>query len=240
MKKHLLIFALFLIVCSPALAQAQDEARASAALNQFDASNKRQGPWKFYDNNLNLVLEGTYKDDRPVGVLNYYRNNTLVLEFEYPENREKLNWVYHDGNKKVKGYSIADKSRTMHYFENGQKLNADQIMDILSNYETEVAFEGGYNGLQAYLAANQKYPEKARKKGMQGEVYVSFVVNKSGGIREITVVRGVEENIDQEAIRLVQQMPKWVPATFRGYTKETRHTMIIPFKLGEAVAGLGE
>lgn len=236
MKRYLLVFALILFVYSPSFSQAP----TTEGINQVDASNRRQGPWKIYDNNLNLVLECTYKDDRPVGVLNYYRNNTLVLEFEYPEKREKFPWTYHDGSKKVKGYSVADKNRTMHYFENGQKLTADQIMDILSNYETEVAFEGGHEGLRSFLAENLKYPEKAKKKGIQGDVYASFVVNKVGGIREIKIVKGVDEYLDQEAVRLIEQMPKWMPATFRGYTKETRHTLIIPFKLGEAVAGIPE
>lgn len=239
MKTYLLIFALLLVCFAPA--QAQQGEQAPNAINQLDGANKRQGLWKFYDNSLNLVLEGNYKDDRPVGVLRYFRNQSLVLEFEYPEKREeKMTWTYYDGNTAVKGYTVAEKNRNTHFFENGQKLNADQILDILSNYETEVAFEGGYGKLQSYLAESLRYPDRARKKGIQGEVYVSFVVNKSGGVREITVVKGVDESLDQEAVRLVQQMPKWVPATFRGYAKETRHSMIIPFKLGEAVAGIGE
>lgn len=234
MKTNLLFFALFLFLYSTTQAQAPE------GYNQVDASNHRQGPWKIYDNNLNLVLECTYQDDRPVGVLNYFRNNSLVLVLEYPENREKFLWTYHDGQQQVKGYSVADKNRTTHYFENGQKLTSHQIIDILSKYETEVAFEGGHEGLQAFLAENLKYPEKAKKKGIQGDVYASFVVNKAGGTREIKIVKGVDELLDEEAIRLIESMPKWTPATFRGYTKESRHTLIIPFKNGEAVAGVRE
>jgi TonB family protein len=236
MKTFLLFLTLLLSVCSPSIVQAQD----AEVYNRVDASNHRQGPWRILDNNLNLALECNYVDDRPVGLLKYYRNNVLVLELELTEKREKFLWTYHDGQKQVKGYSLADKNRTMHYFENGQKLTADQIMDILSNYETEVAFEGGHEGLQAYLAENLNFPEKLRKKGIQGDVYASFVVNKTGGVRDIKIVRGVDELLDQEAIRLIQQMPKWTPATFRGYTKESRHNLIIPFKNGEAVAGVRE
>jgi TonB family protein len=237
MKSHLLFFALLLLLSSPSLAQ---EDKASIAFNQVDAANRKQGVWQYFDNNLNLVLECPYKDNRPVGLLKYYKENKLVLEYEYPEKREKQLWTYYENGEISKGYSITDKNRTTHYFENGKILTADQVQDILSHYETEVAFEGGYKGLQAYLIENLKYPEKARKKGIEGEVYISFVVNKLGGIREVALVMGVDELIDQEAIRLVEQMPKWTPATLRGYPKEVRHTLIIPFKPAQVVAGIRE
>lgn len=209
-------------------------------LNQYDLSNKKKGPWQYYDNNENLVLACTYKDDRPVGVLTYYKEDKVVLEYEYPEQRDQFNWIYYGDNKKIRGYSIADKHGTNHFFENGQKLSLDQVQDILSVYETEVAFSGGYEGLRSYLIENLEYPERARRKGIQGEVYLSFVINKLGGIRDIQVVKGVEESLNQEAVRLIQQMPKWSPGTRRGYPIDTRHTMIIPFKQIEAVAGIGE
>ncbi|CAN5905647.1 hypothetical protein BH24BAC1_BH24BAC1_03310 [soil metagenome] len=235
MKKQLLLFAFF-FVYFPSFGQL----KATEGYNQVDAAQRRQGPWKLYDNNLHLVLEGSFQDDQPVGVLHYYRNDALILELAYMENREKFLWTYHEGTKKVKGYSLLDKHRTQHFFENGQKLTANQILNILSNYETEVAFEGGHEGLRSFLAQNLKYPEKAKKKGIQGEVYASFVVDKTGAIRDLKIVRGVDENLDQEALRLIQQMPRWAPATFRGYPKETRHTLIIPFRQGEAVAGARE
>lgn len=70
-------------------------------------------------------------------------------------------------------------------------------------------FQGGEQGLYEYLSANMTYPSIAREAGIQGTVYLSFVVEADGSITDVRVIRGVHNLLDQEATRVIASMPKW-------------------------------
>lgn len=72
-------------------------------------------------------------------------------------------------------------------------------------------FEGGQKGTQLFLVKNIKYPEEARKKGVTGTVYVSFVVEKDGSVTNAEIIRGIGSGCDEEVLRVMKLMPKWVP-----------------------------
>ncbi len=77
-------------------------------------------------------------------------------------------------------------------------------------------FPGGDSALNAYMANNLLYPEAAAKDGIQGRVLIQFLVSKDGQVTDAVVLRGVHDLLDAEALRLVGQMPKWIPGTFEG------------------------
>ncbi len=90
-------------------------------------------------------------------------------------------------------------------------------------------FEGGEEDLYTYLDSNLQYPVEALEKGIQGVVYVQFVVEKDGSVSAAKVIRGVEESLDQEALRVVKAMPKWKPGTQRGVAVRTSYTLPVRF-----------
>lgn len=73
-------------------------------------------------------------------------------------------------------------------------------------------FPGGKTALDKYLKENMKYPQTAIDNGIEGDVDVSFTVKADGSIGAIKIVRMVDPDLEQEAIRLVKQMPAWIPA----------------------------
>ena len=77
-------------------------------------------------------------------------------------------------------------------------------------------FPGGNDMILKYLSENLKYPEKAVENGIQGRVTVKFVVWTDGSIRKIEILRGVDPLLDQEAIRVISEMPKWKPGKNNG------------------------
>ena len=77
-------------------------------------------------------------------------------------------------------------------------------------------FPGGELEMMAFLGKNIKYPQDARELGIQGKVYVVFVVNTDGSISDIKISRGVFSSCDREAMRVVQSMPKWKPGKQNG------------------------
>lgn len=72
-------------------------------------------------------------------------------------------------------------------------------------------FPGGLSNMYTYLSQNIKYPELAKQTGTQGIVYVNFVVETDGSISSVKVLRGIGGGCDEEAVRVVQSMPKWKP-----------------------------
>ena len=78
------------------------------------------------------------------------------------------------------------------------------------------SFIGGQNALSQYMNDNLQYPDAAEKKGVEGKVYVLFNVEKDGTITDVKVGKSVDPDLDQEAVRLVKNMPKWEPGRKRG------------------------
>jgi protein TonB len=97
--------------------------------------------------------------------------------------------------------------------------------------ETNPAFPGGEGKMYEYLGRNMKYPPIARDNNIQGRVYVSFVVEKSGKITDVRVLRGIGGGCDEEAIRVVKSMPSWSPGKQRGKAVRVRFNLPIVFKL---------
>ncbi|WP_366519594.1 M56 family metallopeptidase [uncultured Bacteroides sp.] len=75
---------------------------------------------------------------------------------------------------------------------------------------------GGMPGLMKYLSDNIRYPEAAKVAGIQGRVTVVFVVDKDGSITNVKTLRGVDAELDKEAIRVISSMPKWIPGMQKG------------------------
>jgi len=103
--------------------------------------------------------------------------------------------------------------------------------DVYIEVDNMPKFPGGDAARVKYMVENVQYPETAKKQGVQGTVYVSFVVEKDGRITNTKVVRGVENSLDAEAFRVVNSMPKWIPGTNKGKPVRVQFNMPIQFKL---------
>jgi protein TonB len=92
-------------------------------------------------------------------------------------------------------------------------------------------FPGGDLGLMKYIQKNVKYPVIAKEYNITGKVYVSFIVDKSGSVTNVKVVRGVDKNLDAEAVRVVKSLPKYKPGKQRGKAVRVMFTIPINFTL---------
>jgi protein TonB len=97
--------------------------------------------------------------------------------------------------------------------------------------EENPAFPGGEDARLRYLKDNLIYPPIAREAGIQGTVYVNFVVEKDGSITNVKILRSVGGGCDEEAIRVVQDMPRWSPGKQHHKTVRVLFTMSIKFVL---------
>jgi TonB family protein len=103
--------------------------------------------------------------------------------------------------------------------------------DVFVVVEDMPEFPGGEEALRNWIAENVKYPVEAAEKGIQGKVYAMFVVEKDGSIGRSKVVRGVFPLLDEEALRVVNAMPKWKPGRQRGKEVAVSYTIPINFQL---------
>ncbi len=90
---------------------------------------------------------------------------------------------------------------------------------------------GGFNALMKFLGENIKYPAQARISNVQGTVVVSFIIKSTGKVEESKVVKGVEADMDAEALRVVGLMPDWQPGKQQGKAVDVAYTIPIQFKL---------
>lgn len=104
----------------------------------------------------------------------------------------------------------------------------DEIFDIVEEQATPV---GGMNAFFNYFADNLAYPALAKKTGVEGKVYLQFVVDRYGEIDQVTVLKGIGYGCDQEAVRVMKAAPKWNPAKQRGRPVSSRVTLPLNFKL---------
>lgn len=110
-----------------------------------------------------------------------------------------------------------------------KKLDADEQVFFI--VEDMPEFPGGDDALRKYIANKVKYPEDAVKNGIQGKVYVTFVVSKDGSVANAKVVRGVDSSLDQEALRVIRELPKWKPGYQKGVPVNVSYTVPINFAL---------
>jgi periplasmic protein TonB len=98
--------------------------------------------------------------------------------------------------------------------------------------ETQPAPIGGYEAFYKYIGKNIKYPDQARRMGVEGKVFVQFVVDKDGSITNVEVLKGIGSGCDEEAARVLESAPKWSPGKQRGRPVRVRMSVPIIFKLG--------
>jgi protein TonB len=105
---------------------------------------------------------------------------------------------------------------------------ADEILDYT---EVQAEFQGGMDGWYAYLKSNLSYPKQPQRMGIEGTVFLRFVINTDGSIQDVEVVRSVDPQLDQAAVSVIQNSPKWKSAKHHGRPVRSRMTIPIKFKL---------
>jgi len=115
--------------------------------------------------------------------------------------------------------------------EKPQVIEQPKEAEIFTVVEENPTFPGGEGELYKYLGESIKYPEEAKELGIQGRVFVNFVVETDGSVSNVRVLRGIGGGCDEEAIRVVQAMPKWTPGKQRGIPVRVSYNLPIKFTL---------
>lgn len=111
------------------------------------------------------------------------------------------------------------------------KIDKEIETEVFTVVETMPEFPGGPQKLKEFISSNVRYPRTAKENGIQGTVYIAFIVNENGGTENIRVLRGVDPSLNQAAISAIEQMPKWTPGKQRGEFVKVNMTIPVKFSL---------
>jgi len=131
--------------------------------------------------------------------------------------------------------AVAKKSSRKFSVENNSMINPDSISESNSTIffvvEEDPVYPGGEEAMFKYFQENLVYPDSAKILGIQGKVYVSFLVMKSGKVKNVQIKRGIGGGCDEMALQMIESMPDWIPGKQRGKPVTVQFVLPIEFKL---------
>ncbi len=127
-----------------------------------------------------------------------------------------------EGDKNGVDYSLLDVQT---------KVVEPKKEEVFTYAEEMPSFPGGEDKLLQYFATHIVYPEIAKRAGVEGRLYISFVVRSTGEITDISVIKGLGAGLDEEAVRVVKSMPKWKPGKQNGKPVSVKVSIPMVFKL---------
>jgi TonB family protein len=164
----------------------------------------------FFHNADSIKVTFTSKA-KPVAV----RFNDLGLDNKYLANYV---YVFKKGDNDI--YSKKEQNES----ESNKIFNGDDV-------DQQPSFPGGTNALNTFIVSNLKYSVVAQENGIQGRVVVKFIVEKDGSISNVEVDRSVDPDLDNEAMRVVKAMPKWIPGQINGKAVKVECSLPFVFRL---------
>ncbi len=167
--------------------------------------------------NAETVTDVIYKNDKP--------------QKQVPVKKGKANATIRTGNNQTIQVVATDIQKTEKQEvkeEASAKPNDERAFDVV---EEMPQFPGGMQALMEFLSKNIRYPKEAFEANKQGRVIANFVIEKDGSISEAKVVKSVDPALDEEAVRVINAMPNWMPGRQSGKAVRVKYTVPINFRL---------
>ncbi len=168
---------------------------------------------KYYHNNKRLGAEVTFKGDKKV-VKRWDEEGAFLYDTEFS-----------DQIKDTEIDSIYNVTEQLPSFPGCKEVKDDPTTP------NDEHMDCSNQKLFKYISYQTIYPLTARELSLQGRVFVQFVVDKKGMIKDVNVIRGVHQALDNEAVRVIMLMPKWNPGMQKGKAVNCRFTLPFKFKL---------
>ncbi|MEP7263271.1 MAG: TonB family protein [Bacteroidota bacterium] len=157
--------------------------------------------------------------------LSYYPDNVIKTEGYYTNGKKDSIWTDYDLHGNIDSQYL---------------FKIDTVITLLGTpYEEKVktlvekmpVFPGGDIALQKYIRDNVKYPKKARRKGIEGKVVVTFIISKTGYLKNAHIAKGIGYGCDEVVLEMMNNMPQWTPGMQDGKTVNVSFALPVIFKL---------
>ena len=178
--------------------------------------------------------EGKFRLEMPAGsdlVVKFvgFKEHLLKVNSKYKRVAFQVKMTPGDGkeNTNITGVPAAD-GKTLRVITQASTYNGEPVFTVV---EEQPQFPGGTEAMYKFLGENIKFPEAAKIAHVSGKVFLSFVVTTEGEIKEVTILKGMGFGIDEEALRVMSQMPRWTPGKQSGKPLNVRYNLPIAFEL---------
>lgn len=190
----------------------------------------KHGMYRSYNDSGILVTQWNYDHDSLEGPFYHFYdsgNRHVVGKYASNELHDSLYTWYENGAVRRKDV-----------YNNGQLLVGKCYTETGADttyfpFEVVAAFPGGHQAMSRWIGRQIRYPEDAIENNISGKVYVRFIIEKDGTITNIYIERGVSPSMDQEVIRVVNEMPKWEPGWFDGRLVSSAFRLPVNFQLDD-------
>jgi len=180
--------------------------------------------------------DGKFRLDMPVGsdlIVKFvgFNEHLLKVNPKYKRVAFEVKMTPGDGaeSTRVTGTPAAD-GKTLKVVTQASTYNGETVFTVV---EEQPEFPGGIQAMYKFLAENLQYPAPAMRAKVQGKVFLNFVVTKEGEIKDATILKGIGFGADEEALRVMSQMPRWKPGMQDGKALNVRYNLPIAFDLGK-------
>ncbi|MBD1387450.1 energy transducer TonB [Mucilaginibacter rigui] len=176
-------------------------------VQSFDANGNAiaengNGKWIIYNDNFKVIAEGA--------IVNGKQNGEWTGFDEYGV---KTTGVYKSG-----------------VFVSGNLFaNDNKVYENCKDFDTQAAFRGGDEKLGDFLSRNTRHSKSIQSKNIDGSVLMNFIIEKDGSLSNIKVVKGISADVDAEAVRVLENSPKWQPGVLYGVARRVSYTLPISF-----------
>ncbi|MFB6341011.1 energy transducer TonB [Saccharicrinis sp. FJH62] len=176
-----------------------------------------------------LVFLDNLKDLNENDFITQKSFNDSIMSYLYSKD---LKWIpAHKNGEAISSRFYFNPTGFKNYIHDNPICYEKEDAIIYIKPEDMPSFPGGEMAMMSYLSNIIRYPAEAQKKGIQGRVYVNFVIKKDGTIKNIKVIRGVHQSLNEEAVRVVKNMPKWIPGKVNGIPVNVSFMLPINFVL---------
>jgi len=249
-QRHVLKFRTIIGIVTDKNNQPLTNCTVMFAGNGMGSATDSKGRFKFNfpDETMMLIINNWSDNDQKYYIKVTSDQQTLDIKLDKStEDASERNFKDWKQNEAIYTNRIlqAIQSEELHeYVHNGQKRTNDEFtgsnIDVISppdsnwvfSYvEQEPMFGKGSADWLKYIQVNLRYPTKARQDSVQGKVYVIFIVERDGSVTNIQILRSLSPECDKEAIRLIQNSPKWKSGIQAGKIVRCQYTYPIKFKL---------
>lgn len=210
------------------------------------------GTWKFYNEREALVKSIQFKESEALPMMTEHYHvdfqvvsgDTIIRQGSgqyttyYPDSTRHSTGTLRDGVKEGEWIGWYPNGNYMYVerYESGELLGGESYGEygIRQSYDSLVSVSAPTVGMEQYyreIEQQMRYPIKARKKGVQGTVYIQITINKDGSVSDLKVLQGIGYGCDEEAVRAVKNGPSWAPAKIRGQPLRFRFVLPVTFSL---------
>jgi TonB family protein len=201
--------------------------------NVLEQNAEYGGGWSYFYNDVARILkkDSIYKTLPDTSRLRFSveaDGSTTFISLT-PESSICYNTLQKNSGDFVWTSAIQNNRKVVQYFDLPIRNFEEEKFTPVEETATPV---GGMANFYKYLGDNLRYPKLARRMGVEGKVFVQFVIEKDGSITDPIIFKGIGAGCDEEALRLIRESPKWNPGTQRGKPVRQRYTLPVIFKLG--------